>query len=147
MTYTEIYDYLHHPNSQGTIAGLDPLDRRTWLTLNLLSQRNGFAEWFHEINSYIQDEIFVELRDLLQSFADSPVDLLIFCPNCCTQHIDQPQPEKHWDNPPHRSHECQYCGHVWRPSDTYTNGVASIQSKGQRDGFAIPTYYSNDREE
>lgn len=63
----------------------------------------------------------------------NPIDMILFCPECGRQHIDEPQSEKNWDNPPHRSHECQYCGHVWRPADVPTNGVAEIETKGQRD--------------
>src|SRR5215475_10184563 len=63
----------------------------------------------------------------------NPIDMILFCPQCGRQHIDEPQPEKSWDNPPHRSHECQQCGHVWRPADVPTNGVAEIKTKGQHD--------------
>jgi len=73
-----------------------------------------------------------------------PIDLLLFCPACGLQHIDQPQPEKNWDNPPHRSHECQGCGHVWRPADVATNGVAAIQTKGTRDGSPAPAQQAGD---
>lgn len=67
-----------------------------------------------------------------------PIDMMLFCPQCSTQHIDQPQPEKNWDNPPHRSHECQNCSWVWRPADVPTNGVAEIKTAGQRDKTADP---------
>lgn len=67
------------------------------------------------------------------SLSSAPVGLLIFCPHCGEQHIDRPQPEKGWINPPHRSHECQSCNWVWRHADIYTNGVAEIKTKGQRD--------------
>lgn len=66
------------------------------------------------------------------------VDMLLYCPNCGTQHIDAPQPEKNWTNPPHRSHECQSCSWTWRPSDAFTNGVEVIQTKGRRDKSAVP---------
>jgi hypothetical protein len=62
-----------------------------------------------------------------------PIDMILFCTQCGRQHLDEPQPEKNWDNPPHRSHECQHCGHVWRPADVPTNGVAEIKTKGLRD--------------
>lgn len=76
------------------------------------------------------------LRELGVVVADQqPVDMLLYCPECFEQHIDKPQPDKNWDNPPHRSHECQVCDHVWRPADVPTNGVTSIKTKGQRDGF------------
>lgn len=62
-----------------------------------------------------------------------PIDMVLFCPKCGAQHIDKPQPAKNWTNPPHRSHECQKCGSIWRPADVATNGVAQIQTKGQHD--------------
>jgi hypothetical protein len=60
-----------------------------------------------------------------------PVDMILFCPNCGLQHVDMPTAE--WDNPPHRSHLCHGCTHVWRPSDTATNGVSEIQTQGRND--------------
>jgi hypothetical protein len=68
-----------------------------------------------------------------QIIAETPIDMVLICPNCGTQHIDQPQPEKNWDNPPHRSHECHHCDWVWRPADVPTNGVEKIQTKGKVD--------------
>ena len=84
-----------------------------------------------------------------------PVDLLLYCPNCGAQHIDEAKPDvcetcgnpgpecacstfTAWLNPPHKSHRCNSCNHVWRPADVPTNGVAAIQSKGQRDGDPKP---------
>lgn len=64
---------------------------------------------------------------------EDAIDMLLFCPNCNFQHVDAPQPEKDWTNPPHRSHECQSCGWVWRPADVPTNGVKAIETRGQRD--------------
>ncbi len=80
------------------------------------------------------DKLASLARCAIESFADThPVDMLLFCPKCNAQHIDQPQPEKNWKNPPHRSHECQACGYVWRPADVATNGVATLNTKGNRD--------------
>lgn len=63
-----------------------------------------------------------------------PVDMILHCPACHTQHIDAPDdrtPE--WSNPPHRSHLCHACKHIWRPADVATNGVAAITTKGRAD--------------
>ncbi|HEX8564103.1 MAG TPA: hypothetical protein VF648_00445 [Pyrinomonadaceae bacterium] len=97
-----------------------------------------------------------------------PIDILLFCPRCNEQHIDEASPEicelcghgksDHfnagernvcgggldgdendckcdgfvaWLNPPHKSHRCKFCNHVWRPSDYPTNGVAAIEAKGK----------------
>ena len=71
-----------------------------------------------------------------------PIDMILHCPECHTQHIDAPEhlagdymkemPPK-WTNPPHRSHLCHRCGHIWRPADVPTNGVAAIKTRGKHD--------------
>jgi len=38
-----------------------------------------------------------------------------------------------WTNPPHRSHLCHGCGHIWRPADVPTNGVQAVKTKGKSD--------------
>lgn len=60
-----------------------------------------------------------------------PIDMVLHCPACGTQHIDAP--DGVWTNPPHRSHLCHHCSHIWRPADVATNGVASIQTRGKDD--------------
>lgn len=55
-----------------------------------------------------------------------PIDMVLFCPACGLQHVDAPQPERGWTNPPHKTHECQGCGHLWRPAAAPTNGVADV---------------------
>jgi len=67
------------------------------------------------------------------------IPLLLFCPMCGTQHVDAPEPEKGWDNPPHRSHLCHLCHHIWRPSDWFTAGVAAIWTKGKADESPEPS--------
>jgi len=80
------------------------------------------------------DHLATIARCQIEAFLEStPLDMLLFCPRCYRQHIDQPQPEKNWENPPHRSHECQTCGLVWRPADFPTNGVKAIKTRGKRD--------------
>lgn len=78
------------------------------------------------------------LCDDLATMATAPVNLLLFCPNCGLQHIDAPNIEKAWDNPPHRSHECQRCFYTWRPSDRFTNGITAIDTAGAKDKSAKP---------
>lgn len=72
----------------------------------------------------------------------APVDMMLHCPNCGLQHIDKPDdlplgmphlPPNAWHNPPHRSHLCAGCGHIWRPADVPTNGVLAVKTKGQND--------------
>ena len=81
-----------------------------------------------------------------------PIDMILFCPACGLQHIDEPDdpsdpvwsatPEgdrehTHWTNPPHRSHLCLGCGHIWRPADVATNGVRSITTRGRNDSQPV----------
>lgn len=76
----------------------------------------------------------------------TPIDMVLHCPNCGMQHIDAPWTPKSpltndqingvepvWGNPPHRSHLCHGCGHIWRPADVPTNGVAGVKTKGKAD--------------
>jgi hypothetical protein len=68
-----------------------------------------------------------------------PIDMVLHCPKCGKKHIDAP--EEHWnraylyswENPPHRSHLCYSCGHIWRPADVPTNGVYAVRTKGKAD--------------
>ncbi len=76
-----------------------------------------------------------------------PIDMVLHCPKCGLQHIDAPDPwvAKYgadacrtrgfdlWTNPPHRSHLCRGCGHIWRPADVPTNGVAAVTTRGKAD--------------
>ena len=62
-----------------------------------------------------------------------PIDVVLLCPNCGTVHVDAPEPERGWTNPPHRSHLCHSCGTIWRPADVPTNGVAAVKTRGGKD--------------
>lgn len=72
----------------------------------------------------------------------TPIDMVLYCPRCGLQHVDAPELERWgkddgkgevWTNPPHRSHLCSGCGHVWRPADVPTNGVDAVETKGRND--------------
>lgn len=85
--------------------------------------------------------------------AQAPIDMVLHCPKCHTQHIDEPDTlhvfdgkdaagnahvsdvgsDGGWNNPPHRSHLCHGCGHIWRPADVPTNGVAAVKTAGKND--------------
>lgn len=71
-----------------------------------------------------------------------PIDMVLHCQKCGMQHIDAPEDADcdgevvhsfGWSNPPHRSHLCHGCGHVWRPADVPTNGVQAVKTKGKAD--------------
>lgn len=79
--------------------------------------------------------------------AVEPIKMLLYCPRCEKQHVDAPEPEKGWTNPPHATHTCKFCGLNWRPSNDNTDGVAglsSIESKHvERFLAANPAFHSN----
>lgn len=62
-----------------------------------------------------------------------PINVVLHCPKCHQQHIDEPSGE--WTNPPHRSHQCQHCGCVWRAADVPTNGVKATATRGSADSW------------
>jgi rubredoxin len=83
----------------------------------------------------------IRLAERVETFHDQPIDMVLHCPACGVQHIDRdegqhvaPHPTGAlWRNPPHRSHLCHGCGHVWRPADVPTNGVAAVKTRGKND--------------
>ncbi len=65
----------------------------------------------------------------------APVRMVMFCPACGLQHVDAPDERTPgWTNPPHKSHLCHGCGFIWRPADVPTEGVAAIETRGEKDG-------------
>lgn len=68
-----------------------------------------------------------------------PIPMVLHCPRCGFQHVDKPEPDKGWDNPPHRSHLCGKCQYVWRPADVATVGVEAVQTRGSRDHELVTT--------
>ena len=97
------------------------------------------------------------VRRMVNVVADKSIDMVLHCPACGMQHVDEDNSEQvrivaaergyehgsrdweafiernEWANPPHRSHLCAGCGHVWRPADVCTNGVAAVKTKGKQD--------------
>lgn len=96
-------------------------------------------------STYTWDHLSDEFQRRWGVFADElskPIDMVLYCPRCRTQHIDAPEEsiegairggELFWDNPPHRSHLCHSCGFVWRPADVPTNGVKAVKTTGKKD--------------
>ena len=91
------------------------------------------------------------IRALRAQLAE-PIDMVLHCPACGMQHIDaveelpMPMPGSSfegsagWANPPHRSHLCHGCGHIWRPADVPTNGVEAVKTCGKADSeLTAPT--------
>lgn len=74
----------------------------------------------------------------LRADRDKPIDMMLWCPKCGFQHVDAAEGE--WTNPPHKSHLCHNCTHIWRPAEVFTNGVQDV-SRGTNDSpKAVNTY-------
>lgn len=55
-----------------------------------------------------------------EGLKDVMIPVRIDCPECGTPHVD----EDEWATRPHRTHQCQQCGHEWRPYPVATVGIA-----------------------
>ncbi len=62
----------------------------------------------------------------LVEYSEEPVDVVLYCPACKTQHIDGYESAS-WKNPPHKTHLCHFCGELWTPSRRATNGVRAVR--------------------
>lgn len=51
-----------------------------------------------------------------------PIPMLLDCPACHIIHLD----EGEWSERPHKTHQCQSCGHEWRPAHVPTVGVSVL---------------------
>lgn len=63
--------------------------------------------------------------------AAEPIRMVLHCPRCGLQHVDQPEPESGWTNPP----LCHGCGCIWRPAEVATNGVPGLTATGTADNW------------
>lgn len=126
-------------------------------------EREAYANWARNAGKMLGSEpgpwaweAWVA-RGRLQS--RTPINMVLHCPTCHTQHIDAPEPTamchwcgatvgesddcprpavhcdhaEPWTNRPHRSHLCHSCGTIWRPADVPTNGVQSITTRSEKD--------------
>lgn len=128
-----------HPECKKQIK-LDGVDEWQQFAQEFVDANGGSitAEQIREINEPFKEQILKNFRSEQQ-----PIDLIIFCPRCGNQHIDQEQPEKGWNNPPHKSHQCHFCHFIWRVADVPTNGVAYLETAGKSDSV----FYTEDPEQ
>lgn len=108
---------------------MTPLDK-------LLEVAQGVLE-----DGRIAPQLQKKAREAIESVGvEKPIDMVLHCPRCHLIHVDAPEPEKGWTNPPHKSHLCHGCGLIWRPADVPTNGVASITIRGEKDWATFIDY-------
>lgn len=122
-----LQDWLREPDHADTFGHIEILD------------------WINRRPTHIVSQVLAVLAPSVPSIPEGekvePIDMVLHCPACHAQHIDEPVGEwdgKAWDNPPHRSHLCHACGCIWRPADVPTNGVRETQTRGKADTY-VPT--------
>lgn len=83
------------------------------------------------------DRIAGAVRKWLAVQPVDPIPMVLHCPACGVQHIDEPS--EGWDNPPHRSHKCGGCGIIWRVADVPTVGVpeSALKTSSAADTWPI----------
>lgn len=131
--------------------------------INLEAERIAFEHWattgtrrgpgMHRTSpdnpSDYQDNLVAAWWEAWQASTEDlskPIDMIIHCPACHLQHIDELDkivigsnvpPKPYWSNPPHKSHLCAGCGLVWRVADVCTNGVKALKTRGKNDTEAM----------
>lgn len=105
-------------------------------------------------NAHSQVPRFLALLPQTPAAESAPISMILHCPKCGLQHVDAPvtisapayglggvvigqRTVAAWTNPPHRSHLCHGCGHIWRPADVPTEGVQAITTKGKADSPSV----------
>lgn len=127
----------------------------------------GYKQFVIELPTPMKAQMTAEsLNAFMQqaSATTAPIDMVLHCPSCGLQHINKDNTDdlrilaaetgrdregdkeldrwledNEWTNPPHRSHLCSGCGHIWRPADVPTNGVKAVSTTGKADSPIGPS--------
>lgn len=100
---------LDHDHKTGVIRGF--LCSRCNLALG---NAGDSTEWLLLATQYLRSDKILRTSDL-----EPPIPVLLYCPMCHTQHID----EGEFTTKRHTTHSCQNCGLTWRPAIVATVGV------------------------
>lgn len=68
------------------------------------------------------EELLEELAELEVDDDPAPIPVVIHCPKCGLQHVD----EGEWTMRAHRTHLCAKCGETWTPCARPTVGVLAL---------------------
>lgn len=82
------------------------------------------ARGYADITEYLLD---LGYRDRIAQAA--PIRMVLHCPWCGRQHLDEPGTAAHC------SHTCHQCLTVWRPADVPTVGVLRVDTFGEHDNW------------
>lgn len=112
-------------------------EAKPWVERNYPGHRNSGGRI---VAPFDNDDQMGSILDALarRARAEEPIDMMLYCPRCHLQHVDEPDERtSDWTNPPHRSHLCHGCGCIWRPADVATNGVRAIETAGKADNWDV----------
>lgn len=136
---TEMFEIVEGSDADVDESDLDSLDAGVQLSVGAIEHIVGTAV------AHLEDVRYDQVNGL---FPMPPIDMVLHCPSCFMQHIDEPEkcPDEGcphygtehthpdlWQNPPHKSHKCHYCNRIWRPADVETNGVLVTKTHGEKD--------------
>lgn len=84
---------------------------------------NAAKRWRNTLSGEVRAEVTAHIRRIEAELEKpmAPLELLIICPRCHMQHVD----EGRFAKKPHRSHACQGCGLTFQAS-------GSVESIGVR---------------
>lgn len=135
---------------------------------HLSAEVMSYDDHFGRVGKILADELATEFDNcdareidrVVEALFTVPIPMVLFCPECGTQHIDEAEEERvehlhegdqhvgdvivGWDNPPHLSHKCHACSYIWRPADVPTTGVLEVQKRGSGDS-AVPPHQIRDK--
>jgi len=107
---------------------------RSWREVTALAEGSGGPA--AEIVALARAEAASSITTYLHAVGDGwqpiePIPMLLTCPaeECGAEHID----EGEWVTRPHKTHQCQSCGHEWRVANVPTVGVVSLPAPKQGD--------------
>lgn len=86
---------------------------------------NNSLKRSEHVRQAAENRILELIRELSRE-RETPIELRLHCPACGELHVD----EGVWAVKPHKTHECQRCGMLWRPCARPTVGVRFIRVRG-----------------
>lgn len=88
--------------------------REAWLTAD---RERGFEREARQRVEAERDRLIERVAKVAEF--EHPIPLRIHCPDCGELHVDEGEQA----TTPHRTHACQFCGHLWAPAVVATVGV------------------------
>lgn len=117
------YSYHYHANYQNDAGDMVHYDGVLYCDkpIDNMARYQSMKEAIDKDNA--NRLIVMSLTPLKDVAPVKPIPLVLYCPRCGEQHIDDGE----WATKHHKTHQCQQCKYEWRPSAYPTFGVFSVQ--------------------